>query len=330
MMCVRRPAVIPPTLRPGGSGGKKASANEAARVADPKAALSFPDHWNLADVRGLLYAAQGRACGYCGRALPGNDRGDVDHFRPKNPAVDDPDHGGYWWLAYDIENYFLSCSTCNSAYKGNKFPLRPRSRRLSFQDRSRLHDEARLLLDPSRDPLDTWLRVEYQEPLCPVVPAKNLSRTAASQVRATLEFFRINHDVFLVKERKKFRDEVARELDAKRFQAVRDRAVRYRPYSLVARQMLAGQGQRLPTPAEELDALIGEILAYLDVALKILETPRGPDTSRDAERTANEMLWSLAALWRSPPAGSSRGFEDRLRREKVREFVKDMYDQFAP
>src|SRR5258705_7981723 len=35
---------------------------------------------------------------------------DIDHFRPKNLAknLDDSERGGYWWLAYDFENYRLS------------------------------------------------------------------------------------------------------------------------------------------------------------------------------------------------------------------------------
>ena len=50
-----------------------------------------------------------------------NDRGDVEHFRPKSAVLDDPLHGGYWWLAYDFQNYLLSCSLCNRVRKKTRF-----------------------------------------------------------------------------------------------------------------------------------------------------------------------------------------------------------------
>ena len=31
---------------------------------------------------------------------------------------------GYWWLAYDWDNYLLSCTLCNRPYKGTLFPIK--------------------------------------------------------------------------------------------------------------------------------------------------------------------------------------------------------------
>ena len=51
----------------------------------------------------------------------------MEHFRPKagcrqttNSRLLRP---GYYWLAYDWDNLFLSCSACNQRHKRNLFPL---------------------------------------------------------------------------------------------------------------------------------------------------------------------------------------------------------------
>ena len=42
------------------------------------------------------------------------DYGDVEHFRPKSK---------YWWLAYCLDNYLVSCAICNQKFKSNVFPI---------------------------------------------------------------------------------------------------------------------------------------------------------------------------------------------------------------
>jgi uncharacterized protein (TIGR02646 family) len=51
-------------------------------------------------------------CWYSESLNPGSNK-DVDHFRPKNRVDEDPDHEGYWWLAFDWHNYRYSCQWCN-------------------------------------------------------------------------------------------------------------------------------------------------------------------------------------------------------------------------
>lgn len=329
MRSLLRMAVLPPTLRPGGPGRRKGDEHERDRSSDPRAPLIFPDHWNEPDVRGALYAAHGRVCGYCGRSLPGNDRGDVDHYRPKNAVLDDPVHGGYWWIAYAFDNYVISCSTCNSNYKSNRFPLRPGARRCDYASRARLHREARLLLDPERDPIEDWLRVEFREPNCPIAPAPGLTRTAVLQVTETLRFFGINSDLRLIKARMDCRDHVLGYLTDGHLSEVRKYAVRYRPHSFVARQMLIDQGLRLPTPGEEIDSLISDLIEELDLGLSILHripalaADRG---RRSTERNVQEILWSLAYIWKAPPTSKPRKVEQTLRNAGVYDVVKEKYD----
>jgi uncharacterized protein (TIGR02646 family) len=306
-----------PTLAPGGRGWIRASKNLNAREVDRNAELTFPDHWNELDVRGVLYALQGNACAYCGRDL---DRGDVDHFRPKSRLRENPSHGGYWWLAYELKNYFLSCRRCNSTYKSDRFPLRPRARRVTFQDRTRLLREARLLLDPARDPIEQWLRVDWLNERCLILPAPGLSSIAQIQVEGTLKFFRINSDPRLVRDRKEFRDLVAEDIEKNRTDEVRSRAIRYRPHSLVARQVLIDRGERLPSEQEELAWLLNHLLAYLDLALDILEDV-GPNAP--CERLMREVLWSFAALRHDPPGVMRDQVESFLAQKEILPTVRE-------
>lgn len=53
-----------------------------------------------------------KKCWYSESLNPGSDK-DVDHFRPKNRVDEDPEHEGYWWLAFNWRNYRYSCQWCN-------------------------------------------------------------------------------------------------------------------------------------------------------------------------------------------------------------------------
>lgn len=86
-------------------------------------------------------------CGYCEINVVVGHFGDVEHFAPKNEVaefVEGDNEGtetdfsaalqgrkpslkvspGYWWLAYEWDNYLLSCSVCNSVWKSSIFPVR--------------------------------------------------------------------------------------------------------------------------------------------------------------------------------------------------------------
>jgi hypothetical protein len=323
MRYLRRPKLTPPTLQATGPGGQLAQQQRDDRAADPTVALSFPDHWNLADVRGALYAMHGKACGYCGRHLPGNDRGDVDHFRPKARVEGVPDHGGYWWLAYMFANYFLSCSVCNRTRKRDRFPLRRGARHYHFRDEHRLDREARALLDPAGDAIDEWVEVGWRERLCPIRPSAGLPSTARVQVAATIKFFRLNRDPHLVRARQLLVSKVNQALDDGRDNDARQKAIRFSAHSFVARAMLREVApQLLPTPHDELDWLLRELLAELDVTLDLYE-----QYSQDSilKRQLDELFWSLAVLWSDPPAGTRHEIEKLLTTEKVVDRVRPFF-----
>lgn len=112
---------------------------------------AFENLWGDKKIKVAFSRKQHRKCGYCECSVqPDADGGDIDHYRPKaaiskldaDPAtwgqeVDghnsrDPHHSrqakrlyrGYYWLAYDWDNYVFTCGTCNRKWKGSLFPIR--------------------------------------------------------------------------------------------------------------------------------------------------------------------------------------------------------------
>jgi uncharacterized protein (TIGR02646 family) len=76
---------------------------------------------------------------------------DVEHYRPKKSAkdADGTEHEGYWWLAFNWENFRI-CGNAGNRKKGTYFPLREGCQRATFQN-SDLRYEIPMLLDPIDD-----------------------------------------------------------------------------------------------------------------------------------------------------------------------------------
>ena len=91
-------------------------------------------------------------CAYCEADFAHVAFGDVEHYRPKG-AVSEPDavgHKGYYWLAYQPDNYLPSCQLCNQKAKKNHFPISKNSYR-AYTPQDDLADEEPLLVNPYRD-----------------------------------------------------------------------------------------------------------------------------------------------------------------------------------
>ncbi len=74
----------------------------------------------------------------------------LEHFRPKSYARNedgDKCHEGYWWLAFDIDNYRLSKPLPNTC-KGTYFPIRERALAVC-EPGTALTRESPLFLDPT-------------------------------------------------------------------------------------------------------------------------------------------------------------------------------------
>lgn len=104
----------------------------------------------------LLPTKLTKKCWYCETEGIRSDM-PVDHFRPKNKVEEESKHDGYWWLAFDWDNYRLACKYCNSSRnfdetKGGKacrFPLEnPEQRAFNPDDKDKLRNERPAFLDP--------------------------------------------------------------------------------------------------------------------------------------------------------------------------------------
>jgi hypothetical protein len=138
---------------------------------------SMSDIWS--DIKRVFMDVQGFKCGFCERRLErsgfGNVEHDVEHFRPKAKVAVWPPASqahradglgfglgagseglGYYLLSHDPDNYLISCKTCNSAFKGNGFPVAG-ARQLDMGD-PRNNSEAPFLCYPigsfDDDPMD--------------------------------------------------------------------------------------------------------------------------------------------------------------------------------
>jgi uncharacterized protein (TIGR02646 family) len=65
-------------------------------------------------------------CAYCQSDMEVAGFGTADHHRPKGRVDEEPNHPGYYWLAYEWRNLLPCCEQCNSGGKGNKFPIEGR------------------------------------------------------------------------------------------------------------------------------------------------------------------------------------------------------------
>lgn len=97
-------------------------------------------------------------CWYCESRELRSDK-PVDHFRPKGAVHGVEGSEGYWWLAFDWQNYRLSCIFCNSRRidvdagtaggKWDFFPLFDEATRATTPEAD-IHKEEVVLLDPTK------------------------------------------------------------------------------------------------------------------------------------------------------------------------------------
>lgn len=121
------------------------------------------DIWR--SLKDILSAASYEKCWYC-ESREARSHNPIDHFRPKSSVNECSEHEGYWWLAFDWQNYRFCCTYCNSALKDeenedithgkqDQFPLLDETKR-ARSSTDNWKDETPLLLDPWESP-DTVL-----------------------------------------------------------------------------------------------------------------------------------------------------------------------------
>lgn len=118
--------------------------------------------WLKDDVRKTLSESQFKKCCYCEKQLELKREVDVDHFRPKTKVTENAEHPGYWWLAYDWDNYLYSCKQCNSDHKINHFPVANEENRISVEGENTDEEQA-LLINPYFEDPSNFLAYDYQD-----------------------------------------------------------------------------------------------------------------------------------------------------------------------
>jgi uncharacterized protein (TIGR02646 family) len=108
-------------------------------------------------LKDILSDASHGKCWYC-ESREVRSHNPIDHYRPKSAVSECSEHDGYWWLAFDWQNYRFCCTYCNSALrdedddevthgKQDHFPLLDEAKRAkNSTDNWKL--ETPLLLDP--------------------------------------------------------------------------------------------------------------------------------------------------------------------------------------
>jgi uncharacterized protein (TIGR02646 family) len=168
------------------------------------------------DFYNLLPASLKRKCWYCETEEIRSDI-PVDHFRPKNKVEDEKQHDGYWWLAFDWQNYRCACTFCNSRRvfdeteggKACRFPLQnPDERAYTPADQDKLRNERPNFLDPF-NPDDEKLLWFDNDGLPMVKPAA--TQEQQTKVENSIEIFHL-HESRIAKARNKVRIEVERQV----------------------------------------------------------------------------------------------------------------------
>ncbi len=142
----------------------------AARAAGKKYEFK-PDLWR--ELKDYLFRLFDNRCAYCEADTRVVGPGDVEHYRPKARVEEEEDHLGYYWLAYEVDNYLPCCRECNAARgKRNHFPLADPKKRASSPI-ANLGDELPLLFNPLHHDISAEinfkLRFAGEIPICVAV-----------------------------------------------------------------------------------------------------------------------------------------------------------------
>lgn len=157
-------------------------------------ARNGPNKWS--PIKNRLTAILGNKCWYTEAELVGAPL-TVDHYRP----VCD-----YWFLAYDADNYRVSCPYANSYHhnelygcaggKGDNFPLLPPGQRATSKDN--LDTEAPVILDPCK-PEDCDLVAFEVDGRPKLNPAYDANVIAGERLDKSLLLLNLDHPDFNTK-----------------------------------------------------------------------------------------------------------------------------------
>lgn len=114
-------------------------------------------------IKSALIDIQHGKCCFCESRITHIAYGDVEHFRPKKAWTTTSNrkynYPGYYWLAYDWDNFFLACQLCNQRFKRNLFPLADESKRATNHNHN-INDEEPLFIHPEK--IDPELHITFE------------------------------------------------------------------------------------------------------------------------------------------------------------------------
>jgi hypothetical protein len=136
-------------------------------------AATVEEHWR--DYKNTFRSAQHNKCGWC-EVIDTSSHGAIDHYAPKGAVASIAAVGhetenvsgrrhepgiqhnpGYWWRAFDWDNWIYACTVCNSTWKHIFFPVqedphpKPDGKQRKNYTPLLLHP---LVPDPAPDPED--------------------------------------------------------------------------------------------------------------------------------------------------------------------------------
>ncbi|MEK0336613.1 MAG: hypothetical protein QQN41_04165 [Nitrosopumilus sp.] len=115
--------------------------------------------WKTQEVKNALFASQKRKCCFCENKRAKKREFDGEHFRPKLGVTEEPEHLGYWWLAYEWNNIFYACKPCNQEFKKNQFPI---TGERAFNKDDSLQNEQPLLIHPTDENPEEFIGFDWQ------------------------------------------------------------------------------------------------------------------------------------------------------------------------
>ncbi len=138
-----------------GKSARKTLENIERKINDEEEIFSddFKPVWTYDSVKNKLYDHHNWKCCYCEQEREKKRDSDIEHFRPKT-EIEGEGKPGYWWLAYDWDNLFISCKNCNQAYKGTQFPLLDPNR---GDFNNGILAERPVLIDPEKEDPDDFI-----------------------------------------------------------------------------------------------------------------------------------------------------------------------------
>uniref|UniRef100_B8HNF4 TIGR02646 family protein n=1 Tax=Cyanothece sp. (strain PCC 7425 / ATCC 29141) TaxID=395961 RepID=B8HNF4_CYAP4 len=173
MIHINKPATPPQKLVVDGKRKRRSHSQSYTRNSDAyklgEKSFNFDSNiYAHPTVKQALILAQHGKCCFCERLI-GTD-GDVEHFRPKQAYRQEVgqqlQRPGYYWLAYEWDNLYLSCTACNQRHKQNLFPLKDPALRAT-DHRQSINQEEPLFVNPGRENPEDFIgfRGEFAFPI---------------------------------------------------------------------------------------------------------------------------------------------------------------------